>query len=51
VRELDWERFSGRLRQANYFEHIIRDDAFPDRIREYIACNPLNWLSDPERPG
>jgi hypothetical protein len=28
-------------RQRNYFEHIIRDQAEFNRIREYVANNPL----------
>ncbi len=27
--------------QRNYYEHIIRDDGALDRIRKYIANNPL----------
>jgi REP element-mobilizing transposase RayT len=50
-RQLGWERFSGRLWQDNYFEHMIRHDASLDRIRHYIAGNPLQWERDPERPG
>jgi len=29
--------------QRNYYEHIVRDDADLDRIRRYIAANPLRW--------
>jgi transcriptional regulator with XRE-family HTH domain/REP element-mobilizing transposase RayT len=50
VRQFGWQRFSGRLWQDNYFEHIIRNDASLERIREYIAGNPLQWETDPERP-
>jgi REP element-mobilizing transposase RayT len=32
--------------QRNYHEHIIRDDADLDRIREYIINNPMNWEND-----
>jgi len=31
--------------QANYYEHIIRDEDDLARIREYIALNPINWPS------
>jgi len=34
--------------QRNYYEHIIRDDAALDRIRQYIAENPLRWATDDE---
>ena len=49
VRELSWVPFPGRLWQDNYFERIIRNEAEAQRIREYIARNPLLWESDPER--
>ena len=32
--------------QRNYYEHIIRGDDDLDRIREYIANNPINWEID-----
>ncbi|PZS04712.1 MAG: transposase [Chloroflexi bacterium] len=51
VRQEGWPRFAGRLWQDNYFEHIIRNEASLDRIREYIAANPLGWEDDPERPA
>jgi hypothetical protein len=38
--------------QRNYYEHIIRDDRELDRIREYIANNPVCWpydLLNPDR--
>jgi REP element-mobilizing transposase RayT len=50
VRQCGWQRFSGRLWQDNYFEHIIRNEASLRRIRDYIADNPLQWDTDPERP-
>ena len=34
----------------NYYEHIIRDGADLDRIREYIIENPLMWNSDENYP-
>lgn len=36
--------------QRNYYEHIVRDDDEWERIREYIAANPVNWEDDPENP-
>lgn len=36
--------------QRNYYEHVVRDDEERDRIREYIALNPLRWSSDRENP-
>jgi putative transposase len=50
VRQLDWDPFPGRLWQDNYFEHVIRNQAALDRIRQYIVGNPLSWERDPERP-
>lgn len=39
----NWPRFSKRLWQRNYYEHIIRDEKDLDRIRNYIQANPANW--------
>jgi REP element-mobilizing transposase RayT len=36
--------------QRNYYEHIIRDEAALNRIRKYIANNPLQWALDRENP-
>ena len=36
--------------QRNYYEHIIRNQDEFNKIREYIATNPLRWMSDPENP-
>jgi len=32
--------------QRNYYEHVIRNDADMDRIRQYIADNPRQWAED-----
>ena len=37
--------------QRNYYEHIIRDEADLNRVREYIAANPARWDEDDENPG
>jgi REP element-mobilizing transposase RayT len=40
--------------QRNYWEHRIRDEVDWNRIREYIASNPVHWLEDqltPEHKG
>ena len=34
--------------QRNYHEHLIRDDASLQQIREYILQNPASWPDDPE---
>lgn len=36
--------------QRNYYEHIIRNEDALQRIREYIATNPIRWAEDPENP-
>lgn len=50
VRLHEWRPFEGRLWQRNYYEHIIRDEDSLNRIREYIATNPLRWELDRENP-
>jgi putative transposase len=51
VKQSGWVPFPGRLWQRNYYEHIIRDDASLDRIRQYIADNPAQWALDRENPA
>lgn len=41
----------GRFWQDNYYEHIIRNDDEMERIRRYIAENPLRWELDRENPA
>jgi REP element-mobilizing transposase RayT len=36
--------------QRNYFEHVVRNDSELQKIREYIANNPLQWVLDRENP-
>ena len=36
--------------QRNYYEHIIRDDADLNRVREYIINNPANCNTDENNP-
>jgi hypothetical protein len=36
--------------QRNYYEHVIRNEESLNRIREYIATNPLRWELDRENP-
>lgn len=36
--------------QRNYYEHVIRDEASLQDIREYIVNNPLQWTLDRENP-
>ena len=37
--------------QRNYWEHVIRNDAEMDRIREYIETNPARWSDDQLHPA
>ena len=37
--------------QRNYYEHVIRNEAALDRIRQYIEDNPARWHEDPENPN
>ncbi len=38
------------LWQRNYYEHVIRNDADLNKIREYIHYNPTKWSQDQENP-
>lgn len=46
-----WPSFQGRLWQRNYYEHIIRNEAALEHIRQYIADNPVRWAFDSENPS
>jgi len=48
VKTLGWTPFPGKLWQRNYYEHIIRNDASLNRIRQYIIDNPARWDADAE---
>jgi REP element-mobilizing transposase RayT len=37
--------------QRNYYEHIIRSEAFLGQIRQYIYTNPFVWEQDQLHPG
>ena len=47
VSEQAWPRFSGRLWQRNYYEHVIRNEDELNRARQYIIDNPVMWARDP----
>ncbi len=36
--------------QRNYYERVIRNEDELNRIREYVANNPLQWALDRENP-
>ena len=46
-----WTPFDGRLWQRNYYEHIVRNEAALDDIRQYIIHNPAKWAEDEENPA
>lgn len=50
VKTQGWPPFHGRLWQRNDYEHIVRFENELNRIREYIANNPLQWDLDRENP-
>ena len=37
--------------QRNYYEHVIRTSADLERVRQYIAENPLRWELDEQNPS
>lgn len=45
-----WPRFSGRLWQQRFYDHIIRSDTSLDRITTYIEGNPAQWEQDENNP-
>jgi putative endonuclease len=50
VKEQGWQPFKGILWQRSFYDHVIRDEASLNRIREYISTNPLRWDLDRENP-
>jgi hypothetical protein len=36
--------------QRSFYEHIIRNEAALNRIRQYILDNPARWMFDRENP-
>jgi putative transposase len=36
--------------QRNYYEHIVRDEASLQHLRQYIQNNPLSWQQDQLHP-
>lgn len=40
---------NGPLWQRNYYEHVIRNDADLEAIRDYIEANPARWAEDEYR--
>jgi putative transposase len=50
IKEGNWEPYTGKLWQRNYFDHIIRNEKALNNIRKYIVNNPRHWNSDKENP-
>jgi len=48
VRQLPNDSFAW---QRNYYEHVVRNEAELNRIRQYIADNPGNWATDRQNPS
>jgi len=46
VKNDNWPAFDKKLWQANFYEHIIRDESCYLKIVEYIETNPLKWRDD-----
>lgn len=46
VKSSSWKRFSKKLWQRNYWEHIIRDHEDYIEISHYITNNPAKWDND-----
>jgi len=46
VKQNNWVRFSKRLWQRNYYEHIIRNEDSHLLISQYIQDNPMKWQED-----
>jgi putative transposase len=50
VKGKGWRSFPGRLWQRDYHDHIVRNQRDLERIRKYIADNPMKWgLKDRKR--
>jgi len=50
VRNSVWPPFDKRIWQRNYWEHIIRNDAAYQRIKQYVQENPARWVEDQLHP-
>jgi len=50
IKQSSWPPFQRRFWQRHYYDHIIRDEAELNRIRQYILDNPANWEEDAENP-
>jgi len=46
VKQNNWQRFTNKLWQRNYYEYIIRNETAYLKISDYIQTNPLRWQED-----
>jgi REP element-mobilizing transposase RayT len=46
VKTKGWKRFSEKLWQRDYYEHIIRNETALNNIANYIIDNPRKWNED-----
>ncbi len=51
VKNEGWPRFTGRLWQRGFYDHVIRSVEDLDRVRRYIIENPGRWFDDRENPA
>jgi len=51
VKQKGWPAFPGKLWQRNYYERVIRDDQELSAIRQYIAGNPAQRVTDADNPS
>jgi REP element-mobilizing transposase RayT len=45
-----WPPYHGSHWQRNYCEHVVRDEAELNRIRQYIRENAARWTLDRDHP-
>jgi putative transposase len=50
VQHEEWPPLERRVWQRNYHEHVIRDEADLQHIRDYVATNPQKWELDQLHP-
>ncbi len=50
VQHEEWASFERRVWQRNYHEHVIRDEADLQHIRDYVTTNPQKWELDQLHP-
>ena len=48
VKNQQWGKFSLRLWQRSYYDHVIRNEEDYEVISDYILSNPMNWNHDEE---